>query len=156
VEAKDPTGIKNLSTILNGWICLYFGEMFDNREDGIEGNRNEIQVTNCYDNVIGGARKIKIHRKFPFGFLIVSIKIGSFDNIKFLWQRTSSFTIKIMCSVVMGYNFDLTLHTHTGKTAALAPAGIHVLTSTIRPVQGCAQPHLAHSVAFFLGAGLQR
>jgi len=33
-------------------MCVFFEEMFENREDGIEGNISEIQVTICYDNVI--------------------------------------------------------------------------------------------------------
>ena len=42
----------NLPTILTGWMCVFFEEMFENREDGIEDNTSEIQVTICYDNVI--------------------------------------------------------------------------------------------------------
>jgi hypothetical protein len=42
----------NLPIILTGWTCIFFEEMFDNREDGIKGNASEIQVTICYDNVI--------------------------------------------------------------------------------------------------------
>jgi hypothetical protein len=30
---------------------------------------------------------------------MVLIKISGFDHMKFLWQKTSFFTIKIMCSV---------------------------------------------------------
>jgi hypothetical protein len=33
--------------------------------------------------------------------------------------------------------------------------GYHVRSSTLHPVRACAQPHLAHSGAFFLGVGLQ-
>ena len=33
-------------------MCVFFEEMLENREDGIEGNISEIQVTVCYNNVI--------------------------------------------------------------------------------------------------------
>jgi len=35
-------------------MSVFFEEMFENREQGIDGNVNEIQVTTCYDNVIRG------------------------------------------------------------------------------------------------------
>jgi len=62
--------------------------------------------------------------------------------------------------------FTLMLQTQTGKTrCARAIArylrlcsprtGLHVQSSTPHPVRACAQPHLTHSCAFFLGMGLQ-
>ena len=31
---------------------MFFGKMFDTREERIKGNTSEIQITICYDNVI--------------------------------------------------------------------------------------------------------
>jgi len=71
-----------------------------------------------------------------------------------------------MLDAAFGTEFTLMLHTYTGKNRCAREiarhlrlcsprTGLNVQSSTPRPVRGCAQPHLTHSFAFFLGIDMK-